>query len=211
MNAQLKSVPAVTADALAQLLRAQQAAQLAHTSDYAERVNDLKRLRAAFKARLNDFVAAIAADFGQRSWHESVASDGMPVLREIDHICKHLRRWMRPSPRAVDINFLPARAEVRYQPVGVVGIIAPWNYPVNLALAPLVSALAAGNRVMLKPSEHTPRTSELLQEFLAGLFPREQVVCVLADAGGGAIHRCHQRHLQIAQAAQERMVGSFQH
>lgn len=182
MNAQLKSVSAVSADALAQLLREQQAAQRVHTTDYAERIADLRRLRVAFKARLSDFVAAIGADFGQRSWHESVASDGMPVLREIDHISKHLRHWMRASPRSVDINFLPARAEVRYQPVGVVGIIAPWNYPVNLALAPLVSALAAGNRVMLKPSEHTPRTSELLQEFLAGLFPREQVACVLGGA-----------------------------
>ncbi len=182
MNAQLKSVPAAAADTLADLLGMQQAAQRAHTSDYAERIGDLKRLRSAFKARLNDFVTAINADFGQRSWHESTASDGMPVLREIDHICKHLRSWMRRSPRAVDINFLPARAEVRFQPVGVVGIIAPWNYPVNLALVPLVSALAAGNRVMLKPSEHTPRTSALLQEFLGALFPKQQVACVTGGA-----------------------------
>jgi coniferyl-aldehyde dehydrogenase len=182
MNAQLKSVPAVSMESLSSMLQAQQAAQRAHTSDYAERIADLKRLRSAFKARLNDFVTAINADFGQRSWHESTASDGMPVLREIDHICKHLRNWMRVSPRGVDINFLPARAEVRFQPVGVVGIISPWNYPVNLALVPLVSALAAGNRVMLKPSEHTPRTSELLQEFLSALFPREQVACVLGGA-----------------------------
>jgi coniferyl-aldehyde dehydrogenase len=187
MNAQLKpSAPSAEAVDLGSLLHAQQGAQKAHTSSYVERIADLRRLRTAFKARLPEFVAAIAEDFGQRSWHESVASDGMPVLREIDHICKHLRRWMRASPRRVDINFLPARAEVRFQPVGVVGIIAPWNYPVNLALAPLVSALAAGNRVMLKPSEHTPRTSELLQQFLSTLFPRNQVACVTGDAAVAA-------------------------
>ena len=182
MNAQRHVDADPAHDELRAILRSQQAAQLAHVSDYAERVADLKRLRTAFKSRLGDFVAAIAADFGQRSWHESVASDGMPILREIDHILGRLRRWMRPSPRRVDINFLPARAEVRYQPLGVVGIIAPWNYPVNLALAPLLSALAAGNRVMLKPSEHTPRTSALLQSFLADLFPREQIACVLGGA-----------------------------
>lgn len=178
MNAQLKSVPAVDAASLCALLKKQQQAQLAHTSSYAERIADLKRLRVAFKAALPDFVAAISADFGQRSWHESVAADGMPVLREIDHVSAHLKRWMRRSRRSVDINFLPARAEVRFQPLGVVGIISPWNYPVNLALAPLVAALAAGNRIMLKPSEHTPRTSDLLQSFLAQLFPVEQVACV---------------------------------
>lgn len=187
MNAQTLSAvatdstgqPSVT---LTALLDRQRAAQRLHVPDYAERMNDLKRLRAAFKARLNDFAAAMAADFGQRSWHESVAADGMPVLKEIDFTRAHLRQWMRPEPCPVDINFLPARAELRFQPVGVVGIISPWNYPVNLALVPLVSALAAGNRVLLKPSEHTPRTALLLREFLAALFPEDRVACVLGDA-----------------------------
>jgi coniferyl-aldehyde dehydrogenase len=181
MNARLEPVR-VPAPELDALLAAQKQAQLAHTSTCEERIADLDRLRTAFKARLGEFVQAIAADFGRRSWHESTASDGMPVLREIDHVRRHLRRWMRASPRSVDINFLPARAEVRFQPVGVVGIIAPWNYPVNLALVPLVSALAAGNRVMLKPSEHTPRTAELLQRFLGELFPQDQVACVTGGA-----------------------------
>ena len=182
MNAQRPTPADATPEHLLALLKQQQTAQLQHVRDYDERIDDLQRLRAAFKLRLNDFVSAIAADFGQRSWHESVASDGMPVLREIDHICKRLRRWMRASRRSVDINFLPARAEVRFQPLGVVGIISPWNYPVNLALAPLVSALAAGNRVILKPSEHTPRTSALLHDFLSGLFPADRVACVLGAA-----------------------------
>ena len=172
------SVPA-PALTLPALLAEQQAAQRRQVTDYAERMADLARLRTALQRRLPDFARAMSADFGHRSWHESVASDGVPVLKEIDHIRAHLRQWMRPSPRAVDGNFLPGRAEIRYQPVGVVGIISPWNYPVNLALSPLVSALAAGNRVLLKPSEQTPRTAALLSEFLATLFAEDQVACVL--------------------------------
>src|SRR5690606_14240053 len=75
--------------------------------------------------------------------------------------------------------FWPARTEVQQRPLGVVGIISPWNYPVNLALIPLVSAIAAGNHVMLKPSEHTPRTSALLRDLLAEVFPEERVATIL--------------------------------
>lgn len=182
VNAQLNVSPSTTFLQLRERLAKQKTAQLQHTTDYRERMDDLSRLRAAFKVHLSDFVAAMNADFGHRSWHESLASDGMPVLSEIDYIRSRLRKWMQASPRSVDLNFLPARAEVRFQPVGVVGIIAPWNYPVNLALAPLISALAAGNRVMLKPSEHTPRTAELLCSFLSGLFPEDRVACILGGA-----------------------------
>ena len=101
----------------------------------------------------------------------SLLTDGMTVLHEIDYTAAHLRRWMR-APAARTHCSWPARAEVRYQPVGVVGIIAPWNYPVNLALMPLVAALAAGNHVMLKPSELTPRTRRTAGGLLAEVFPR---------------------------------------
>jgi coniferyl-aldehyde dehydrogenase len=176
--------PAPTsADLNAQLARLR-SAQQRHVPDHAERVADLKRLRAAFKARLGEFAAAMSADFGRRSRHESLLSDGMTVLAEIDHVLRHLRAWMRPKKAAADWLFAPARTEIRCQPLGVVGIIAPWNYPVNLALNPLVVAIAAGNRVMLKPSEHTPRTSELLAELLAGVFPADRVATVL---GGPAV------------------------
>jgi coniferyl-aldehyde dehydrogenase len=90
-----------------------------------------------------------------------------------------LRGWMRPKRAAADWLFFPARTEVRYQPLGVVGIIAPWNYPVNLALMPLATAVAAGNHVMLKPSEHTPRTSQLLKDLLTDVFPPDRVATVL--------------------------------
>lgn len=154
----------------------------ARKPDYAQRRDDLKRLRAAFKARLDTMANAISEDFGGRSRHESLIADGMTVLGEIDHLLKHLRGWMRPKRIGVGIKFWPARAELRAQPVGVVGVIAPWNYPVNLALVPLATAIAAGNHVFLKPSEHTPRSAEFLRELLTEVFPPSRVAVALGGA-----------------------------
>jgi coniferyl-aldehyde dehydrogenase len=179
-------MPAVTpAELNAQLSRLRSAHQR-KPPDYAQRMADLKRLRVAFKARLDDFAAAMSADFGRRSRHESLLSEGMTVLGEIDYLRSHLRGWMRPKRAAADWLFFPARTEVRYQPLGVVGIIAPWNYPVYLALMPLAIAIAAGNHVLLKPSEHTPRTSELLKTFLAEVFPDDRVATVLGGPEAAA-------------------------
>ena len=164
------------------LLGRQRTAWQAQPPDYAQRMDDLKRFRGAFKRRLEALVAAMNADFGRRSRHESLLTDGMTVLHEIDLVRGKLRQWMRPQKRAVDWLFLPARAEIRYQPVGVVGVIAPWNYPVNLALIPLVSAIAAGNHVMLKPSEFTPRTSAEMAALLSEVFPQERVAVVQGGA-----------------------------
>ncbi|KRG85438.1 MULTISPECIES: coniferyl aldehyde dehydrogenase [Stenotrophomonas] len=157
------------------------AAWQAHKPDRAQRSADLLRLRQALKRRLEAMAQAIAADFGHRSLHESRIADGMAVLNEIDHLRRHLRRWMKPRRVGVGWRFLPARAEIRAEPVGVVGVISPWNYPVNLALIPLATAIAAGNHVYLKPSEHTPRTSAFLRELLAEVFPDGRVA--LAEGG----------------------------
>ncbi len=154
--------------------------------DHAQRRDDLQRLRAAFKARIGQISDAIAADFGHRSRHESVIADGMTVTGEIDHLLAHLRGWMKPERVGVGWRFWPARAQVRAVPVGVVGVISPWNYPVNLALVPLATAIAAGNHVLLKPSEHTPQTSAFLQSLLAEVFPPERVRVVQGDAGVAA-------------------------
>ncbi|HVB84576.1 MAG TPA: aldehyde dehydrogenase family protein, partial [Rhodanobacteraceae bacterium] len=168
------------------LLAAQREAHAQHTPDYAQRMDDLRRLRAAFKARFDDLATAMSADFGHRSRHESQLADEMTVLHAIDHARSHLRRWMKPKRMLADWQFWPATCEIRFQPLGVVGVIAPWNYPVNLALIPLVEALAAGNHVMLKPSEHTPRTSAALAELLASVFPQERVATVLGGPEVGA-------------------------
>jgi len=138
------------------------AAHLAHIPSFGERLAALERLEQAVRACRDDLVAACSADFGRRAPTETLGADVMVSLDEIRHARKHLRQWMRPERRAVNFNFRPARGEVRYAPLGVIGIVAPWNYPFQLAIAPLASALAAGNRVMIKPSEHTPQVSALL-------------------------------------------------
>jgi coniferyl-aldehyde dehydrogenase len=171
---------------LAATLDALRAAWQAHKPDLAQRRDDLRRLRSALRRGFDDMDAAIRADFGHRSTHENLISETMIVRAEIDHALRHLARWSRPRRVAVGWRFWPASAQLRPSPLGVVGIIAPWNYPVNLALAPLVSAIAAGNHVFLKPSEHTPRTSAWLRSLLAEVFPADRVAVALGGADVGA-------------------------
>lgn len=167
---------------LATLFEAQRAAQRRDGAPpYEERIDALERLERDIVRHREDIARAISADFGNRSRHETLAAEVFVTLSELRHVKKHLRSWMAPEPRPVSYVFFPGRNEVRYQPLGVVGIISPWNYPLQLALAPLVGALAAGNRVMIKPSEYVPRTSDLLRTMLAGAFSNEQVAVV----GGG--------------------------
>ena len=154
--------------------------------DVAQRRADLQRLRRVFAQQVEAMDAAVRADFGHRSSHENLISEAMIVLAEIDHALAHLRRWTRPKRVGVGWRFWPARAQVRPQPLGVVGIIAPWNYPVNLALVPLVSAIAAGNHVYLKPSEHAPRTALWMRALLAEVFATDRVAVALGDGGVGA-------------------------
>jgi len=172
--------------ALAPTLARLRGAWDARRPELAQRRADLCRLDAVFSARIEAMDAAIRADFGHRSTHENLVSEALIVRAEIAHALRHLRRWAKPRRVGVGWRFWPARAEVRPMPVGVVGIIAPWNYPVNLALVPLVSAIAAGNHVYLKPSEHTPRTSAWLHGLLADVFPDDRVAVALGGADVGA-------------------------
>ena len=154
--------------------------------DLAQRRADLVRLRDAFRRRATEMDAAIRADFGHRSQHENLISESMIVLAEIELALRKLRAWSRPRRARVGWKFWPARAQVRPSPLGVVGIISPWNYPVNLALVPLASAIAAGNHVYLKPSEHAPRTSAWLRDLLADVFPDDRVAVALGGSAVGA-------------------------
>ncbi len=162
------------------------AAWAADKPDLAQRRADLLRLRAAFLRGQATMDAAIRADFGHRSPHENLLYDTMLVLGELDHALKSLRRWTKPRRAAVGWKLWPARAQVRPVPLGAVGMISPWNYPVHLALVPLVSAISAGNHVYLKPSEHTPRTSQWLRALLAEVFPDDRVAVALGGAEVGA-------------------------
>lgn len=167
---------------LGRLRRAWQAAR----PSLAQRRADLTALRAALSARLDAMDAAIRTDFGHRSLHENLVSEAMVVFAEIDQALSNLSRWSRPRRAAVGWQLWPARARIMPMPVGVVGIISPWNYPVNLALVPLVSAIAAGNHVYLKPSEHTPHTTVFLRDLLASVFPADRVAVAEGGADVGA-------------------------
>jgi coniferyl-aldehyde dehydrogenase len=150
-----------------------------------QRRSDLTKLKDAVERNADRLAQAISADFGNRSRHETEIGEVLPVLAAIRHARRHLRDWMRPKSVPVPAELLPARARILYQPVGVVGIISPWNYPFQLAVAPLVAALSAGNRVMLKPSELTPRTADFLSELLAAIFPADQVATVTGGPDTG--------------------------
>jgi len=137
--------------------------------------------------RYQDVLAeAMNRDFGHRTPAESKMLDLLGATLEANHALAHLGRWMRPSPRATELLFLSNSLRVTYQPKGVVGVIVPWNFPVYLAVGPLIAALAAGNRVMIKMPELTPATNLALERMLAEIFTEDEVALVgeeLADPG----------------------------
>ena len=178
---------------------------------------DLTRIADALKQNIDRLAAAISADFGNRSRYETEIAEVYPVQSAIRHTLGHLHRWMEPKRVSVGRDLMPASARILYQPVGVVGIISPWNYPFQLAIMPLIAALAAGNRVMLKPSELTPRTANFLGELLGGLFPSERVATIIGGPDvGEAFSRLPFDHLfytgstavgrQVMQAAAENLT-----
>jgi len=150
-----------------------------------ERREKLRALRSALRRRQEALCDAMSADFGGRSRTESKLADLLGPVLAIDHALRHLPRWTKPQRRSTEWLFLGNRAWVQYQPKGVVGIIAPWNFPVYLSLGPLVTALAAGNRAMLKMSELTPRTADALRGVLAECFTEDEVAVFGGDAEAG--------------------------
>ena len=149
---------------------------------WATRTRRLRALEAMLREQREAFAAAISADFGQRPVEETDLLEIFPSLSAIRHALSHGRRWMKPRRRLADLLFLPAYTELQPQPRGVIGIIVPWNYPLYLAVGPLVDALVAGNRVMLKMSEFTPRFSALFAEQMANYFAADEVLVVNGDA-----------------------------
>jgi coniferyl-aldehyde dehydrogenase len=142
------------------------------------RARRLRALEALLRENRDAIGTAIDADFGRRPREETAILEIFPSLSGIHHALGHGRRWMRSQRRWANFWFLPAQTEIVPQPLGVVGIIVPWNYPLYLAIGPLTDALAAGNRVMIKMSELTPRFSALFEELIARAFPDREVVVV---------------------------------
>lgn len=153
--------------------------------DWRVRARRLRALDAVVREHRQEIADAIHADFGCRPREETDMLEIFPSLSGIRHALKHGRRWMKPRGALASLAFLPARTEMRPQPLGVVGIIVPWNYPLFLAVGPLVDALAAGNRVMVKMSEYTPRFSQLFADLVARHFQPDEVIVVNGDASVG--------------------------
>lgn len=146
------------------------------------RIAWLDKLERALLRRKEDIVRAIAQDFGCRSRVESQVAELVVPIEGIRYTRAHVREWMAPRKAAVSWLFQPGRAEVIPQPLGVIGIIAPWNYPVNLVVSPLADALAAGNGAYIKPSELTPATSELLRQLITETFDPDHVAVAIGGA-----------------------------
>lgn len=146
----------------------------------------LLRMQALINANAGALAQAVQADFGVRSPQLTEIADLFVLRTLLSSTLKNLARWMKPVRVGTPLYLQPARAWLQRQPLGVVGVISPWNYPVQLALGPVITALAAGNRVMLKPSELTPATSALLAELIGKAFAPEELCVVQGDGSVAA-------------------------
>ena len=163
------------------VLEAQRAAFMAEMPvTPAVRTDRLRRARAMLAEQAGRFCDALSEDFGHRSRDQSMLTDIAGSIGPIDHALKHVARWMRREKRSVEfpLGLLGARAWVEYQPKGVVGVIAPWNFPVQLVMAPLAGVFAAGNRAMVKLSEYTPATAALFEEVAPRYFSADELALV---------------------------------
>ena len=178
---------APAARGLEQLFAAQRKAFAAEPDPpLAVRCDRLDRLLALTEEHEAEIVAAIAADFGTRPAQETRLTELFLVTAGIRHARRHLARWMRPRRVRTPLYLRPGRSRILRQPLGLVGVISPWNYPFQLALLPVVAALSAGNRVLLKPSELTPQTSALLERIVAAHFAPDELAVVTGGAEAGS-------------------------
>ena len=149
-----------------------------------DRIDRLARLKQVLVKYQDQMVEAINADYGNRSVGETKIGELLTCIEQVGYYSKHLTEWMKPSKRHVSLIHQPAKAWVQYQPLGVVGIIAPWNYPLLLSVGPLICALAAGNHAMIKISSASAHFGHVLEKALSEAFPQELVTVI---NGGGAI------------------------
>ena len=184
----LHTVAQATDNPLMPLFEAQRAAFLrVGPTSYEHRIEALKRLRQAVVDHHERILDAVDADFGHRSRHETFFADVIGLLGEIRHTRKHLKKWMRPRRAGWSPQFPLAKARIHYQPRGVIGVIGPWNVPVLLTLSPLIGAIAAGNRALIKTSEFCPRTAEVVTSIVTQTFAPDEVAVV----NGGAEVAAH--------------------
>lgn len=174
------SVNAAARADLRSLFALQRAAASSSEVPAGVRVDRLQRAIDLLVTRESELCVALASDFGQRPAAVTRSMDILPAVLSLKYARRHVRRWMRPQPVAIGwpFGFPGARARIRYEPLGVVGIISPWNFPITLTFGPLAGALAAGNRCLVKPSEHTPALAELLQRLVSTAFDASELAVV---------------------------------
>jgi coniferyl-aldehyde dehydrogenase len=175
----------VTRNMLEETLKLQRAAYFAHPyPTFAERRADLLKLKAFIQENRDAIVDAISTDYGNRSRHETLFAEIFGVMDGVDHTIKHLKSWMKPQKRGVDWkNFFGATNKVIPQPLGVVGAIVPWNFPINLSFSGLIATFAAGNRSMVKMSENSRHLAKLLIALSPKYFPKDKLA--FFDETGG--------------------------
>lgn len=179
----------VTAARMREILDKQKAAHIREGAPSAEmridRIDRCIRQLIKYKDQIGE---AMAADFGHRSKDQTAFTDVVSSLGPLKHSKKHVAKWMKPQKRSVEfpLSLLGSKARIDFQPKGSVGIISPWNFPVQLTFAPLANILAAGNRAMIKPSEFTEETSALMKQMIEEVFSEEEIAVVTGgpDVGG---------------------------
>ena len=142
------------------------------------RIANLKELKKSIISNQERLVAAMSDDFGHRSAAESVIADILPTINSINYHIKNIPTWVKPNKRKAGLLLAPAKINVHYQPLGVIGIIVPWNFPVQMSMAPLIVALASGNRAMIKMSEYTPSTNTVITEMISVVFKKDEVTTI---------------------------------
>lgn len=175
------------ASTLAQALSSQRAAHVAAPYPaYAQRCADLRQLKVLVRDNAEAIAQAIQADYGHRSHHETMLAEVMPVMQAVDHALKHLKQWMKPQRRTADwVTFFGSQNRVVPQPLGVVGVIVPWNFPINLSFMVLVDVFAAGNRAMVKMSENSRHITRLLMDLAPRYFPADKLAFFEETGGVG--------------------------
>ena len=146
----------------------------------AQRKERLAKLRAALRARREELCAAIHGDFGKHAV-EAELTEYLPVVEELSMAIHEVKSWMAPRRASTPLTLMGSRSEIRYEPKGVVLVLAPWNYPFQLAINPVIAAIAAGNCVMLRPSDKTPRTGRFLKDLLGSVLPEAEAAVLLGD------------------------------
>lgn len=146
------------------------------------RKEQLTALKKALLSHQDELVAALNKDYGQRAKQDSLLADILPCVMNINYTLKRLKKWSKPQRRHAGLLLSPAKVTVHYQPLGVIGIMVPWNFPIMLSIGPLIAALAAGNRAMIKLSEFTPATNAVISSMLGSIFDDKTVAVIEGEA-----------------------------